>query len=434
MNTFSPQMAAIGEGRTPAAGAPPSIWLGYAPTGGHVSIRYDELKGKLLIAGHSADNLASLLAYTLREAGVKTLILDVDGHLSERVSGYFETYDYTCFLYDAFQIEEEGGPMHGQLIAAAYTAAMDLTSEEEAIMNAAMQKLLTQDTKASPVVLFEVLATVEGFRGFYVEKLQGRVAALKFLESPENGSLTSLLSLGGSLVSFSDARYPQAAEVAVAIFIAKLLSMFPGAKSKPDVLIVNDAHRIFRSNPRPQHVNRLLSELLDASVTVVLVSDQKRALNESLQDAIPVKILSSDAWNDKVESRWREHTHDAILPNSYAIADGHFGHQRTFIPRAFETRVSEPRKGPGVMAQMKAPDNELTKLILEDIKRYDTPTPVSIVEFLSGDYGAENVKHELDRLHSQGLIRLDAKERRDGSEAMLVYALTENGSRLLEVL
>jgi hypothetical protein len=266
-----------------------------------------------------------------------------------------------------------------------------------------------------------------------VDKLKGRIASLKFLEAPENGSFRSLLSLGSSIVTFRSAQYPQAAEIAAAAYLSKLLTVLPGARSKPDLVILNDAHRLFRANPRPQHVNRLLSELLDASITVVLVSDQNHALSQTLRDAFPSKILSSDAWNEGVEGRWKgKNTREPILPNALVMADGHFGHQRTFIPRSFEVKASEPRKGPGVIERMPA-DDKLTALILEDVKRYSASTRGSLIDFLSGDYGADGVKHELDRLEAQGHIKLESKPVRSG-DPMVVYTLTASGQRLLEML
>ena len=432
MNSISPQPAVTRTTEKAVSSHATSLCLGYAPSGGRVCMRYDELKGKLLVAGHAADNLASLLAYACHEAGLRALILDVDGRLAERISGYFETYDYTCFLYDAFQMEEDCGPRHSQLIAAAYTAALGLSSEEEAIMNAAMHHLAMVDNRASPVVLFEKVGDVEGFRGFYVDKLKGRIASLKYLEAPENGSFRSLLSLGSSIVTFSGAQYPQAAEIAAVAYLAKLLAVLPEAKSKPDLVILNDAHRLFRGNPRPQHANRLLSELLDASVTVVSVTDQYDALSEALRDAFPTKLLASDVWNEGVENRWKGSTREPILPNAFVFADGHFGHQRTFIPRSFEAKVSEPRKGPGVIADQ-PPDDKLTALILDDIKRYAASTRNSLIDFLSGEYGAESVKHELDRLEAQGHIKLESKPVRSG-DPMVVYTITPSGDRLLEAL
>lgn len=52
------------------------------------------------------------------------------------LSGYFDAYDYRSFLYDAFRLEEPEA-WHSQLAAAAYTVALDLSSEE-AVINSAM--------------------------------------------------------------------------------------------------------------------------------------------------------------------------------------------------------------------------------------------------------------------------------------------------------
>ncbi len=345
MFTSSQQKTVVKPGSDGADVRAPSLWLGFGPTGGRISLKHVEMRQRLLVSGRRADELAALLAYAGREAGLRTLVLDLDGSIAERVSGYFESYDYTCFLYDAFQLEEEDATRHGQLIAAAYTAALGLSSEEEAIMVAALHKLAQGDIRASPAVLFEALGTVEGFRGFYVERLQGRIGGLKFLESAENGSLRSLLPLGGSLISFRSTSYPQAMEVAAAAFIAKLLVMLPSAKTGPDLVIMNGAHRIFRTTPRVEHANRLLTELLDSPTTFVLASDERQFLSQPVQDAFPFKIMSSDAWNEGVEARWKGTTREPVLPNAFVMADGHFGHQRTFIARSFEARKAEAEEG-----------------------------------------------------------------------------------------
>ncbi len=96
-------------------GRAPALWLGYAPTGGRVSLRHVEMRQRLLVTGRRADEMAALLAYAGREAGLRTIVLDLDGNISDRVSGYCESYDYTCFLYDAFQIEEDEATRHSQL-------------------------------------------------------------------------------------------------------------------------------------------------------------------------------------------------------------------------------------------------------------------------------------------------------------------------------
>ncbi|MDA4134107.1 MAG: hypothetical protein OK441_00875 [Thaumarchaeota archaeon] len=415
-------------------GRAPALWLGYAPTGGRVSLRHVEMRQRLLVTGRRADEMAALLAYAGREAGLRTIVLDLDGNISDRVSGYCESYDYTCYLYDAFLLEEDDATRHSQLLAAAYTAALDLSSEEEAIMMAALHKLARGDIMASPAVLFEAIGTVEGFRGFYVEKLQGRIGAVKYLESAENGSLRSLMSLGSSLISFRSASYPQAMEIAAAAFVAKLLSVMQSAKTVPDLVIISGAHRIFRALPKVDHSNRLLTELLESRTTFVLASDERQFLSQQVQDAFPFKILSSDAWNEGVRERWKGNAREPVLPNSYVMADGHFGHQRTLIARTFEPRRAELRKGPPVVEANRTHDDGLTLIVLDDIKRYGASTRASLIEFLSGEYGAERVQHELDRLHSQGHITLQEKEVRPGGPPMLVYALTPSGETLLEAL
>lgn len=432
MNSNSEQLRALGEPGTAKAGAPSSIWLGYEPTGGRVSLRLDDMKQGLLIGGHRSSELSALIAYACRESGLRILVLDTDGAVSRQVSGYMEHYDYTCFLHDAFQIEGEDSTRHGQLIASAYAAALGLDSEEESIVNAGLHKLATQDNTASPAVLFDAMDSVEGFRGFYVDKIKGRIGALKFLESAENGSLRSLLPLGGSIVSFGTAMYPQAQEVASAVFLAKLLVMLPTAKARPDIIMLTGAQRVFGGLPRVQHRERLLAEVLNSQTTFILACGQMHVLSRSVSESFPNKMLSSDAWNDKAENRWREHSRDPVLPNAFVIADSHYGHRRAFIARSFEARFEPARAGPQTTEGRPEKDDELRKVILEDIKQYETPTRTSIIEFLSAEYGAEAVETELDRLFAEECIRLESRESKPGGHGMLVYVITPRGLRVLE--
>ncbi len=379
MFTRSKQETVEREGRDDGAGPARPIWIGYGLTGGRISLSHAELRKRLIISGRRADEMAALLAFACREAGLRTLVLDLDGSIAERVSGYFEAYDFNCFLYDAFEIEEEDAVRHSQLLAAAYTSALGLDAEEEAILIAAMHKQAVEDTRASPAPLFAPIGAVEGFRGFYVEKLQGRIGGLRYLEVAEGGSLRSLLSLPGSLVSFRSARYAQAMELAAAAFIAKLLDMWPAAKTTPDVLIVNGAHRLFKATARPAHTNRLLTEWLDSQMTVILACDETQFLDEAVPQAFPLKIMSSDAWNEGVEDRWKANTREPLLPNAFVLADGHYGHQRAFIARNYEQRASPLRSGPAAVEPLNREQADtLTTLILQDIKSYEAPTRNSI--------------------------------------------------------
>src|SRR6266849_2565344 len=77
--------------------------LGYSQTGGEASLRIDELQGRLLILGARANEMAAVFAYASREAGLKPLILDMDGYLSSQVSGYFPPFRMADILYDLYR-------------------------------------------------------------------------------------------------------------------------------------------------------------------------------------------------------------------------------------------------------------------------------------------------------------------------------------------
>jgi hypothetical protein len=191
-----------------------SVWLGYSQIGGAANLRIDELGGRLLILGGRANEMASLLAYASSEAGCKPLILDMDGHISSKVSGYLSAFRLADILYDLYRMDESGPRAHGELLSSAYTAALDLTFEEEAILDAAMQNLAAQDNMASPPVVYDALSGTEGFRGFYVDKLKGRIGTLKSLDAADSSSLDQLLSRPeGAIVDLSGSGMPRAAEL-----------------------------------------------------------------------------------------------------------------------------------------------------------------------------------------------------------------------------
>ncbi len=56
-------------------------------------------------------------------------------------------------------------------------------------------------------------------------------------------------------------------------------------------MIISGAHRIFRAQPKADHSNRLLAELLEPRATFVLASDERQFLSQQVQDAFPFKIL-----------------------------------------------------------------------------------------------------------------------------------------------
>ncbi|MDA4133201.1 MAG: hypothetical protein OK454_08790, partial [Thaumarchaeota archaeon] len=101
----------------------------------------------------------------------------------------------------------------------------------------------------------------------------------------------------------------------------------------------------------------------------------------------------------------------------------------------FEPKFEEARTGPDPTEDRAERNEELTMIILDDIKRYEAPTKTSIMEFLAGEYGTEAAESELDRLFADGCIKLESREPgAGGGHAMLVYTITEKGLRTLEGL
>ncbi len=397
-------------------------WLGYALDRTHGRVGTRGLGDRVLLLGRGAGDLSTLIAFALAEGRQGPIILDVDGSISPDVCGYFETYDYRSMLYEAFHLEGEGA-VHGQLVAAAYAAALDLTSEEEAILCAALQKLSEQNDLATPSSLFDVLGGVEGFRGFYVDKLKGRVGSLRLLETTRVDAFDEL-TRGGALVSFASAPYPQAAELAAGLYIAKLLFLFGSAGTTPAPLMITGAHRLFRNPARQQHSGRLMASLLEVEAPLVLSSPVPAMLNDRLVESMAVRIYSSEAWNARRTSKQA-----AALACSYTICDDRSGASLGFVPR-----FVKPKRGLSAFPHSaQAPNPELTKTILEEIGRFESANRQSVVSYLSPLFLAADIGAELDRLHSMGHLILEPKQVGSGPK-VFSYTVTESGRRLLEGL
>jgi hypothetical protein len=436
-----------------------SVWLGYSQTGGAANLRIDELNGRLLLLGGRADEMAALLAYASHEEGFKPLILDVDGYVSSKVSGYFHNYRLADVLYDLYRMDESGPRAHGELISSAYTAALDLTFEEEAILDAAMQNLAAQEDMASPPAVYDALSGVEGFRGFYVDKLKGRIGTLKSLDAADSAPMREVLSHPeGTLVDLSASGMPRAAELGAALFIAKLLSTSGSTppNERPAFVLVNGVHRIFRALPKTLHGNRLLTAMLESPLTSVFASDQAQAISLLIVDACPTKILSADAWNQLEKERRRYSSSNfpayrgdkpaspappPVLPNSFVLQHGFYGSSQPFVPRPFEPKAS-PRlaaveEAPPGPTDAEAPpptdgdvDPALTKRILQEVKAYDLPSIPSLVSYLSAEFPKEAVQKAIDGLEKGGFVKLSPKEQKSG-RAILSLELTDKGAELL---
>src|SRR5580698_446940 len=115
-----------------------SLWLGYSRLGGRFGLKLDEMGTGIAMLGHGANDLAPLIALACKEAGMRALVLDMNGSVSTRLAGHFDEYRPPAFLYDAFRIEENAS-VHAQLAASAYASTLELSFEQEAALNSMMQ-------------------------------------------------------------------------------------------------------------------------------------------------------------------------------------------------------------------------------------------------------------------------------------------------------
>jgi hypothetical protein len=398
-------------------------WLGYALDGSRGRVTVERLGNRVLLLGQNASSLATLFSFACAEAGLKSAILDVDGSVSPDVHGYFRLFDHHVVLYDAFHLEGDDAS-HGQLVASAYSTVLGLSFEEEAILSSAMLRLSAQNDLATPSALYDVLGAVEGFRGYYVDKLKGRIGALKYLDVTRLGSFEDLM-VGGTCVTFSSAPYPQAAELSASLCIAKALHLLNSSSTRPDALLITGAHRLFRNLGHLQHPGRLMVTLLEAPLPLVLASPLPALLNDRLMESMAVRVYSSEAWNVLRNSKQA-----AALPCSYTVCDDRVGTSFGFVPRF----VKPKRQVGGVPpVRTNGPPPALTRTILEEISRFDSANRQSLVSYLAPQFLASDVESEIDRLHSQGFLVLEPKDS-GGGPRVLSFTVTESGRRLMQEL
>ena len=397
------------------------LWMGYSSGGGRAALEIGGPGSQVLLLGSRAGDLAGLVAVSAKESGWPPVILDLSGALARCMSGYFDTYDYRSFLYDSFRLEEPGA-WHSQLAAAAYTQAMDLSSEEEAIINAAMQAVSSDGTLLSPHSLQDVMGKVEGFRGFYVDKLKGKIGALRLFDAVEDQSFARLTQ-GNVIVDFHPAPYPLAAELAAALFLAKFLAVARSRGAAGGFLLVTDSHRVFRASPRPVHSNRLLTHLLEWPGVTVLSTGQQPLLSPLVLQACPVRVYSSDAWHSQPRQV------DRVLPGTFVMHDGRTERNQTFVQRRIPVKTAE--YAPGKSGRYPGPD--LAARILEEVDRYPLTTPESLVQYIAPEFLPADAAASLASLERQGCLVLEPKESGSGPR-VFCYTLTEKGKTLLEEL
>lgn len=393
------------------------MWLGYSPGGGRAYLDLGTPRCKVVVLGSRALEATSLIALSAKEAEVKPLILDLSGSLAKRLSGYFDTFDYHSFLYDTFKLEAPEH-WHSQLVASAYATALGLASGEEAGLDSALQSLASEGNVASPASVYDALGGVGGFRSSFIDGLKGRIGSLKLFDSVEDEP-TSRLIEGDAIVDFQNAPYPQAAELAACILMAKLLAIVHSKESEPVTLFLTETNRMFRWRPRPLHSCRLLTELLRWE-SVFFSTDQSQATDTQVLDSCPLRVYSSDAWHTASKGGPR------ILSGTFIIEDERTSLCKVFVPRRVPVKTSAYAGG----RPQRGASPRLTSAILETVESFPLSTRDSLVQYLGSEFMQSDIDSELSNLRSLECLVTELKDPGSGPR-MFAFGLSEKGRRLL---
>jgi hypothetical protein len=404
------------------------VRLGYRSTAGRFELNQEDIRRGITILGQGAGDLAALVAYACNEAGLRTLVLDIGGAVSGKLSGYIDSYELPHFLYDALRIDEDGtsASVHGQLAASAYSCALDLSFEQEGIINAAMQIIASERGVASPAAVADLMVEKnDKFRGRPADRLISRLASLSSLNMVGDAGAMSALLERSAVLSFVGAGQPEAVETAAALVLAKLLATLEaGGASRPDVVIIPQAGRLFRVRPVFRRTERLLASFVASPIAKVLASETTYGLDEHFEETGFVRIHSSAVWNGSARRD------EVLLPNMFMVRNHPYGHDVAFIPREFEPKSRPPKAAEPVQPEAETAD--LISQMLLDIDSYEAPTRQSVVAFLSQAYDQGLVERTLDKLQGEGYVEVVQKDLKSG-RPMSVLALTEKGKSLLEM-
>ena len=397
------------------------VWLGFTRTGGRFEVSLDDLRGGVAMLGEGSNRMAPLFAYACHKAGLRALLLDMDGSVSDSVSGYIDEYDVSYFLYDSLRIEDNP-VVHAQLLAGAYSTSLELSFEQEASLNAIAQIIANERGVASPSSLADLIQSPDSARGRAVDRLRVRLEALRSLNLVGEKDAVKQLFGKSAVLNFRGAGSPEAAETAVALFLAKLMTMLDvrGIQG-PDVVVLTEANRLFKERPVFRRNPRFLTAFVSAPISKVFASDEAYGLDKEYMDTCSVRILSSAAWNESGRGGL------VLTPNMFMFQNPSYGSSEVFVPREFEARKGEARTG---AALVPTADDEPARRILEEIAGFEGSTRMSLVSFLSSDFDKDLLERTLDRLQAEGYIAVAPKDK--SGRTMHGLSLTEKGRKFLE--
>lgn len=421
-----------------------AIWLGHCRTGGRLYLKADEMLPGINILGAGADRLAGMLAASCADSGLGTFVLDFNGRIAEKLAGRFDVKSLGYFLYDSQRMEEKAS-LHAELAASAYTMSLNLNFEQEGFLNSAIQYIGLEQGLASPSSLTDRLIATGEFRGHTADELRGKLGALRSLNLAGDTDVVKEMLERNSVASFADAESHQAAEVAAMLLLAKVLALGASGGKLPDILVVNEANRVFANLPLTRHSNKLLTALLSAQLARVFVSEVTYGLDHHILDTSPVKILSSSLANEISGSKSSVgglyHAQQGgrigsallsnllLTPNMFVLQDSARGFEEVFVPRTLPPLEAEATPA----AQPRRTDTNLLKRILETLATYDHATRGSVVGFLAGENPPEEVQKAIDKLQADGYLVVVGKDVKTDSP-LQTFRLTQKGYDLLRSL
>jgi hypothetical protein len=92
-----------------------SPWVGNAATSGErVCLDHCELRSGTFVLGIGASEMATTISFACDEAGLRTLVLDLDGYASERISGSIPAFSPSAFLYETMVFRPSSSLRHTQ--------------------------------------------------------------------------------------------------------------------------------------------------------------------------------------------------------------------------------------------------------------------------------------------------------------------------------
>jgi len=174
-----------------------------------------------------------------------------------------------------------------------------------------------------------------------------------------------------SIVTFRSAQYPQAAEIAAAPTLESSLPYCGRPIEAGPRNIERCAQTIPGRTRDPARESAPVGTPRRLDHGRAGIGPEPRP-EPDVAGRLPLQILSSDAWNEGVEGRWKgKNNREAILPNASSWRR-HFRHQEDIHPRSFEVKASEPGRVRGDRAD--AGRRQAHRTHPEDVKRYSAST------------------------------------------------------------